>query len=94
MRFAVDCCLPKRPHLTKDKHATHFDFARRDGAAGIVRRRWPGRAAAAKAAQVTTQLPRNAAPTHYAVSLTPDAANSSFSASVTIALDVNKPPAA
>ena len=41
-----------------------------------------------KAAQVTSQLPRNAVPTHYAVSLTPDAANSSFSASVTIALDV------
>ncbi|MFS2003086.1 M1 family metallopeptidase [Duganella sp. CT11-25] len=45
-------------------------------------------APAHKAAQVTTQLPRNAVPTHYAVSLTPDAANSSFSASVTIALDV------
>ncbi|WP_432378572.1 hypothetical protein [Duganella sp. P38] len=47
-------------------------------------------APAAKAAQVTTQLPRNAVPTHYAVSLTPDAANSSFSASVTIALDVKQ----
>ena len=50
--------------------------------------------AAAKAAQanqqVTTQLPRNAVPTHYAVSLTPDAASSSFSASVTIALDVKQ----
>jgi aminopeptidase N len=45
-------------------------------------------APAHKAAQVTTQLPRDAAPTHYAVSLTPDAANGSFSASVTIALDV------
>lgn len=40
--------------------------------------------------QVTTQLPRNAVPTHYAVSLVPDAANSSFSASVTIALTVTK----
>jgi len=47
-------------------------------------------APAAKAAQVTTQLPRNAVPTHYAVSLTPDAANSSFSASVTIALNVTQ----
>ncbi|WP_373987511.1 M1 family metallopeptidase [Duganella sp. BuS-21] len=45
--------------------------------------------AAAKAEQ-TTQLPRNAVPTHYAVSLTPDAANSSFSASATIALDVKQ----
>jgi aminopeptidase N len=47
-------------------------------------------ARANQAAQVTTQLPRNAVPTHYAVSLTPDAANSSFSASVTIALDVKQ----
>jgi aminopeptidase N len=47
-------------------------------------------APAHKAAQVTTQLPRTAVPTHYAVSLTPDAANSSFSASVTIALDVKQ----
>jgi aminopeptidase N len=47
-------------------------------------------APATKAAQVTTQLPRTAVPTHYAVSLTPDAANSSFSATVTIALDVKQ----
>jgi aminopeptidase N len=47
-------------------------------------------APAAKVTQVTTQLPRTAVPTHYAVSLTPDAANSSFSASVTIALDVKQ----
>ena len=40
--------------------------------------------------QVTTQLPRNAVPTHYAVSLTPDAAHSTFSASVTIALTVTQ----
>jgi aminopeptidase N len=46
--------------------------------------------APAKVAQVTTQLPRTAVPTHYAVSLTPDAANSSFSASVTIALEVKQ----
>ena len=45
---------------------------------------------AAKAPKVTTQLPRNAVPTHYAVSLAPDAANSSFSASVTIALDIKQ----
>ncbi|MYN45486.1 M1 family peptidase [Pseudoduganella sp. FT93W] len=38
--------------------------------------------------QTTTQLPRNAVPSHYAVSLVPDAAQRSFSASVTIALDV------
>jgi aminopeptidase N len=47
-------------------------------------------APAAKMAEVTTQLPRNAVPTHYAVSLVPDAANSSFSASVTIALDIKQ----
>ncbi|TFW20552.1 M1 family metallopeptidase [Duganella callida] len=47
-------------------------------------------AAATQVSQVTTQLPRTAVPTHYAVSLTPDAAHSSFSASVTIALDVKQ----
>ncbi|GJJ00155.1 aminopeptidase [Duganella rhizosphaerae] len=47
-------------------------------------------APSAKVTKVTTQLPRNAVPTHYAVSLTPDAANSSFSASVTIALDIKQ----
>jgi aminopeptidase N len=47
-------------------------------------------APAAKAAQVTTQLPTNAVPTHYAVSLVPDAANSTFSASVTIALEIKQ----
>jgi aminopeptidase N len=41
-------------------------------------------------AQATTQLPRTAVPTHYAVSLTPDAADSSFSATVTITLDVKQ----
>ena len=45
---------------------------------------------AANSQQVTTQLPRNAVPTHYALSLVPDAANSTFSASVTIALTVTK----
>ena len=43
------------------------------------------------AAQATSQLPRNASPTHYAVSLTPDAKASTFSATVTIALDVKQP---
>jgi aminopeptidase N len=47
-------------------------------------------APAPKAAQATTQLPRTAVPTHYAVSLTPDAAHSTFSASVTIALDIKQ----
>ncbi|MTV36633.1 M1 family metallopeptidase [Duganella radicis] len=47
-------------------------------------------APAAQTAQATTQLPRSAAPTHYAVSLVPDAANGSFSASVTIALDIKQ----
>ncbi|NRR32027.1 M1 family metallopeptidase [Oxalobacteraceae bacterium] len=40
--------------------------------------------------QITTQLPRNAVPSHYAVSLTPDAAAATFSASVTIALDLRQ----
>jgi aminopeptidase N len=44
--------------------------------------------AASASTQITTQLPRNAVPSHYAVSLVPDAAQRSFSASVTIALDV------
>jgi aminopeptidase N len=52
-------------------------------------------AAAAKAGstavQVTTQLPRNASPTHYALSIAPDAEHGTFSASVTIALDVHQP---
>src|SRR5471030_3532973 len=47
-------------------------------------------AAAPAGAQATSQLPRNASPTHYAVSLTPDAAASTFSATVTIALDVKQ----
>ena len=46
--------------------------------------------AATTAVQATSQLPRNASPTHYAVSLTPDAAASTFSATVTIALDVKQ----
>jgi aminopeptidase N len=39
----------------------------------------------------TSQLPRTARPTHYDVSITPDAARSTFSAKVTITLDVLAP---
>ena len=41
-------------------------------------------------AVTTTQLPRTAAPSHYAVSLVPDAANRSFSATATISLDIRQ----
>lgn len=47
--------------------------------------------AKADATEVTTQLPRNASPTHYALSIVPDAQHSTFSASVTIALDIRQP---
>jgi aminopeptidase N len=47
--------------------------------------------ASATPAQVTTQLPRNASPTHYALSIAPDAQHGTFSASVTIALDIGQP---
>ncbi|WP_426172927.1 M1 family metallopeptidase [Massilia sp. TWR1-2-2] len=47
--------------------------------------------AAAPAAQATTQLPRSARPAHYDVSITPDAARSTFEAKVTITLDVLTP---
>ena len=46
--------------------------------------------AATNAGQVTTQLPRNAVPTHYAVALVPHAATSSFDGTVTIALDIKQ----
>jgi aminopeptidase N len=51
---------------------------------------------AAQAAQppqslTPSQLPRTAIPSHYALSLIPDAANHSFTASVTITLEVLKP---
>lgn len=45
-------------------------------------------ATASQAATVTSQLPRHAVPSHYAVSLVPDAAQRSFSASVTITLNM------
>ncbi|TFW19878.1 M1 family peptidase [Massilia arenosa] len=44
----------------------------------------------AATAQATTQLPRSATPTHYDVSLTPDAAKSTFSGKVTITLNVTQ----
>ncbi len=46
----------------------------------------PAKPAAAPASEmlVTSQLPRNAAPTHYAISVTPDAANLSFTGHVSI----------
>ena len=43
------------------------------------------------AALPTTQLPRSASPSHYAISLRPDAAQARFNASVTITLDVLQP---
>ncbi|MFT4251343.1 MAG: M1 family metallopeptidase, partial [Caulobacter sp.] len=44
-------------------------------------------------ATVTTQLPRNAHPTHYDLSFTPDAKTMSFTASVKIAIEVTAPTA-
>jgi aminopeptidase N len=45
----------------------------------------------AVANQVTTQLPRNVRPTHYAVAIVPDAAKLRFEGKVTIDIDVLKP---
>ncbi len=47
--------------------------------------------ALAAAAQTTTQLPRTVRPSHYAVSLTPNAQQSRFQAKVTISIDVLQP---
>ncbi len=47
-----------------------------------------GTAPAGPAAGITTQLPRGAAPSHYAITVTPDAANLKFSGKVTIDLTV------
>lgn len=44
---------------------------------------------AGPAAGVTTQLPRGAAPSHYAITVTPDAANLKFTGKVTIDVTVN-----
>lgn len=46
--------------------------------------------AAGPAAGITTQLPRGAAPTHYAIEVTPDAANLSFTGKVMIDVTVSK----
>jgi aminopeptidase N len=49
------------------------------------------RAAATGAAPATTQLPRGVRPTHYDLTLMPDAKSASFSGHVTIAIDVARP---
>ena len=48
-------------------------------------------ALAAPAQQVTTQLPRTAKPTHYAINVTPNAEKMSFAAEALIEFDVLKP---
>jgi aminopeptidase N len=45
---------------------------------------------AAPAATITTQLPRGAAPSHYAIEVTPDAANLKFTGKVRIAVTVSQ----
>jgi len=49
------------------------------------------RAGAPASVDTTTQLPRGVVPTHYQVSLTPDAAAASFSARAVITINVSKP---
>jgi aminopeptidase N len=52
----------------------------------------PTRASAGTAAgDTTTQLPRNAVPTHYRISLTPDAATATFSGRAVVTINVTKP---
>jgi aminopeptidase N len=46
--------------------------------------------ATAPAAQITTQLPRNARPSHYSIKIQPDAAKMSFEGQVRIDLDILK----
>ncbi len=48
----------------------------------------PGSTPTGPAAGITTQLPRGAAPSHYAIQVTPDAANLKFSGKVTIDVSV------
>jgi aminopeptidase N len=48
-------------------------------------------ARAAAPIEATTQLPRNARPSHYDIVLTPDAANLRFDATATITLDIVQP---
>jgi aminopeptidase N len=47
-------------------------------------------AGAAAAVDTTTQLPRNVIPTHYQISLTPDAATASFGARAVVTINVTK----
>jgi len=55
----------------------------------------PTRAPAGTAAgDTTTQLPRNAVPTHYQISLTPDAAAATFSGRAVVTINVTKPTSA
>jgi aminopeptidase N len=51
----------------------------------------PAYAAKPAAAEITTQLPRNARPSHYSISLKPDAAAATFAGRVEITLQVTKP---
>jgi aminopeptidase N len=51
----------------------------------------PPAQAKSAAQEATTQLPRGIIPTHYAISLTPDAAASRFSAKAIITINVTKP---
>ncbi|HWJ95694.1 MAG TPA: M1 family metallopeptidase, partial [Telluria sp.] len=48
-------------------------------------------APAAQSVQATTQLPRGVAPTHYDISITPDAPAGTFAAKATISLNVHVP---
>ncbi|NIJ15717.1 M1 family metallopeptidase [Sphingobium vermicomposti] len=48
-------------------------------------------ASAGPAPNITTQLPRGAAPSHYAITVTPDVSNLKFSGKVTIDLAVTQP---
>jgi aminopeptidase N len=50
----------------------------------------PKAAAAAAAKEATTQLPRGVVPSHYEISLTPDAANSRFTARAAITVNITK----
>ena len=49
----------------------------------------PALAQSGPAAGITTQLPRGAVPSHYAIEVTPDAANLKFTGKVTIDVTVS-----
>jgi aminopeptidase N len=51
----------------------------------------PARSARTAVQEATTQLPRGIIPTHYAISLTPDAAASSFSGLETVTVNITRP---